>query len=107
MLLWGPSGDGPRETVPVFGGRDNGRRIDAQLVGCPNGGQTVDTDTGLGVDIENLRLAVESINRVALGVVVIEEAIQPSAEDEDIAGLSYVQSPSGGLVGIERRVLPL
>jgi len=106
LLPRGPSGDGSRETIPVFGGGDNGRRIDAQLVGRPNSGQTVDTDTGFGVDIEDLGLAVELIHRVALGVVVFEEAIQPSAKDEDVTGLGYVQSPSGGLVGIERRVLP-
>ena len=107
LLPRGPSGDGSREAVPVFSGGDNGRRIDAQLVGCPNGGQTVDPDTGLGVDVEDLRLAVELIHRVALGIVVSEETVQPSAKDEDVAGLGYVQSPSGGLVGIERRVLPL
>jgi len=106
LLSRGPSGDGSRETVPVFSGGDDGNRIDAQLVGCPNSGQTVDTDTGFGVDVEDLRLAVELIHRVALGIVVFEETVQPSAEDEDVAGLGYVQSPSRGLVGIERRVLP-
>ena len=105
-LRRGPSGDGSRKPVPVFSSGDNGRRIDAQLVGCSNGGQTVDTDTGLGVDIEDLRLAVELIHRVALCVVVVEETVQPSAEDENVAGLGYVQSPSGGLIGVERRVLP-
>ena len=104
-LRRGPSGDGSREPVPVFGGGDNGGRIDAQLVGRPNSGQTVDTDTGFAVDIEDLRLAFECCGARGC-VVVIEEAVQPSTEDEDIAGFGYVQSPGGGLVGIERWVLP-
>ena len=51
-------------------------------------------------------MTVEFIHGVALGVVVIEETVQPSTEHEDVAGFGDVQSPSGGLVGVERRVLP-
>ena len=53
-------------------------------------------------------MAVKLIRQVALGrIVVNEETVQPSTENEDITGFSYVQSPGGGLVGIERRILPL
>ena len=53
-------------------------------------------------------MAVELIRQVALGrIVVDEEAVQPSTENEDIIGFGHVQSPGGGLVGIERRIIPL
>ena len=53
-------------------------------------------------------MTIELIRQVALGrIVVDEEAVQPSTENEDIIGFGYVQSPGGGLVGIERRIIPL
>ena len=103
----GPSGNGSRETVPICSGGDDGRRINAQLVGCPNSSQTVDADLGVGVDVEDLGLAVELIRRAAHGtVIVVEETVQPCTEDGDIAGFGYMQSPGGGLVGIKRWILP-
>lgn len=53
-------------------------------------------------------MAVDSIRCSALGsAIIVEEAVKPSTEDEDIAGFGYVQSLSGGLVGVGRRIFPL
>ena len=88
-------------------GGDNRTVIDAQLIDGPNSGQTIDTDAGLGIDVEDLGLAVDMTHSGAHRAAIIdEETVQPSTEDEDIAGFGHVQSPSRGLVVLENRILP-
>ena len=104
-LRLGPDGHGGSEAVPVVGLLNHRLATDAQLVLRRDGAELEDVHVlgGGGVDVGDLRLAVEGVE--ALLGVVYEEGVEAGAEDEDVLGVSDVQGPGGGHAIGEGRVL--
>lgn len=104
----GPDGDSLSEPVPIIHRANNRFITKRHLVHCSNRRQTINADARVRVNAHDIRLAIDltwlDANR---GVVVDEEAVDPSSIDEDVMGIGDVHAPSRCLVPIKRRVLPL
>ena len=104
-LCLGPDGHGGSEAVPVVGLLNHRLATDAQLVLRRDGAELEDEHVlgGGGVDVGDLRLAVEGVE--ALLGVVDKEGVEAGAEDEDVLGVGDVQGPGGGHAVGEGRIL--
>jgi len=103
-----PDGDGLSKPVSVVDSIDDRRVVDTERVYDTHGGQTVDANARLSVNVKDLFLAADPIGAVAGGTVVIgEEAVQARSKDEDVARLRDVQAPRSFLSTREGWIFPL
>ena len=107
ILRGSPDGNGLSKPVPIVDGIDHRCATNTERVNNPHGGQTVDTDARLFIDVEDFPLTVDLVGTVADCVVVIDkEAVQARSEHEDVTRFCDVQAPRSLLATGEDRILP-
>jgi len=102
-----PNRDGLSKPVPIVYSVDDRRVVNTERMNDAHGGQTVDADARLSVNVKDFLLTVDLIGAVTGRAVVIdEETVQTRSEDEDIPGLCDVQAPRSLLSAGEGRISP-